>query len=89
MANSVQKRYFCEQDANAAAQAMSQMETALHTLKASYHETVVYRRGRPPKEGPRPTSTYYDLAWEILIREDRLQTLREQGEHQTKYTLSI
>jgi transposase len=79
MTKPVQKRYFCEKDARAAAQAMSQMETALHTVKASYRETVVYRRGRPPKGGPRPTNTYYDLVWEILIREDRLQTLREQA----------
>ncbi|NBK25456.1 MAG: IS1634 family transposase, partial [Spirochaetia bacterium] len=79
MTKPVQKRYFCEKDAKAASQAMSQMETPLHTVKASYHETVVNKRGRPPKEGPRPTNTYYDLAWEVLIREDRLQLLREQA----------
>ncbi len=79
MTKGVQKRYFCEKDAGAAALAMSQMETSLHTVKASYRETVVNRRGRPPKEGPRPTNTYYDLVWEILIREDRLQLLREQA----------
>lgn len=79
MTKPVQKRYFCEKDARAAAQAMSQMETPLHAVKASYQETVVNKRGRPPKEGPRPTNTYYDLAWEVLIREDRLQLLREQA----------
>ncbi|MGB4406972.1 MAG: IS1634 family transposase, partial [Sphaerochaeta sp.] len=79
MTKPVQKRYFCEKDARAAAQAMSQMETPLHTVKASYRETVVNKRGRPPKEGPRPTNTYYDLVWEVLIREDRLQLLREQA----------
>jgi transposase len=79
MTKPVQKRYSCEKDARAAALAMSQMETPLHTVKASYRETVVNRRGRPPKEGPRPTNTYYDLVWEVLIREDRLQLLREQA----------
>ena len=79
MTKPVQKRYFCEKDARAAAQAMSQMETPLHTVKASCQETVVNKRGRPSKEGPRPTNTYYDLAWEVLIREDRLQLLREQA----------
>jgi len=79
MTKGVQKRYFCEPDARAAALAISQMETPLHSVKASYRETVVNKRGRPPKEGPRPTNTYYDLDWEILIKEDRLQLLREQA----------
>lgn len=79
LAEGVQGRYFCERDAESAAQAMSQMESPLHTVRASFHETVVNRRGRPPKEGPRPTDTRYDLVWEVLIREDRLQLLREQA----------
>ena len=79
LAEGVQDRYFCERDAESAAQAMSLMETHLHTVRASYRGTVVNRRGRPPKQGPRPTDTRYDLAWEILIREDRLLLLREQA----------
>ncbi|MFA6927519.1 MAG: IS1634 family transposase [Bacteroidales bacterium] len=75
----VQVRYFCEQDAQVAAQTLSQIKTPLHTVRASYQEIKVNKRGRPPKQGPQPTNTYYDLVWEILIREDRLQLLRERA----------
>ncbi|MDA3821036.1 MAG: IS1634 family transposase [Bacteroidales bacterium] len=75
----VQERYFCENDARVALQTMSQMKTSLHTVDVSYQETRVNKRGRPPKEGPQPTNTYYDLVYEILIREDRLQLLRDRS----------
>jgi transposase len=75
----MQGRYFCEKDAQSAVQTMSRMETSLHTLKASFREIVVNKRGRPPKQGPRATETKYDLIWEVLTRDDRLQDLRERA----------
>ncbi|MEA5030318.1 MAG: IS1634 family transposase [Sphaerochaeta associata] len=79
LAEDMQGRYFCEKDAQSAVQTMSRMETSLHTLKASFREIVVNKRGRPPKQGPRATETKYDLIWEVLTRDDRLQDLRERA----------
>ena len=79
MAGKVEKRYFCAQDAESAARSLSSVTTSLHGLRASYQETVVNKRGRPPKQGPRATEVRYELAWEAFILEDRLNRLRERA----------
>jgi len=74
-----QCRYFCERDARCASEALCRTETALHAIRATVCEVVVNKRGRPPKQGPRATDVRYDLQWEIVVRDDKLQQLRERA----------
>jgi transposase len=78
-AGETQVRYFCEQDAMAAVSAMEAMEGQLHAIEASYTEVAVNKRGRPPKEGPRPVDIRYDLSWRIVEKEDKVRRLRERA----------
>ena len=78
-AGETQVRYFCEQDAMAAVSAMEAMEGQLHSIEASYTEVAVNKRGRPPKEGPRPVDIRYDLSWRIVEKEDKVRRLRERA----------
>lgn len=75
----VQVRYFCREDAEAAAANLAAITSPLHTLAVVVKEVEVRRRGRPPKEGPVPTEPRYDLSWEIMVREERLQMLKERA----------
>ena len=75
----VQVRYFCKEDAQVAADNLALISSSLHTVKASVKEIEVRRRGRPPKEGNVPTDIRYDLNWEIIGKEEKLQLLREQA----------
>lgn len=79
LATGVQTRYFCKEDASCAVQALTAMNTSLHGLKASFHENVVNKRGRPPKQGPRATKVRYEVVWEICTRKDKLQQLHERA----------
>lgn len=74
-----QSRYYCERDAKEALRSLRAMEGPLHTVKATYAEVMVNKRGRPPKEGPRPVNTYYDLSWEIAEHEQKVSRMRERA----------
>jgi transposase len=57
----VQVRYFCEADASAAAAQAAGLSTRLHMVVTKIQPVEVRRPGRPPKEGPAPTTTRYHL----------------------------
>ena len=61
----LQVRYFCEADAAIAATRVEKLSNKLHTLTTTISPVEVRRRGRPPKEGPPPTNTRYDLSWKL------------------------
>ncbi|HPZ16665.1 MAG TPA: IS1634 family transposase [Sphaerochaeta sp.] len=75
----LQSRYYCEQDAREAVRSLEAIEGPLHTIKATYTEVAVNKRGRPPKEGPRPVNIYHDLSWEIVENEGKVNKLRERA----------
>lgn len=74
-----QLRYFCADDAQVAAANLAALSFPLHTVRVAVTETAVRRRGRPPKQGVAPTDLRYDLNWEITVKEDKLNLLREQA----------
>jgi len=75
----LQSRYYCEQDAKEAVRSLAAIEGALHIIKATYAEVAVNKRGRPPKEGPRPVNIYYDLSWEVVENEKKVSQMRERA----------
>jgi transposase len=75
----VQIRYFCEEDAQVAMQNLAKLSSPLHTLSVSMSRTSVRRRGRPPKNGPAATDDRFDLTWEIIVKEEKVNLLREQA----------
>ncbi len=72
----VQVRYFCEADASVAATQATGLSTRLHIVVAKIQPVEVRRPGRPPKEGPLPTTTRYDLCCELA--ENTAEVQREK-----------
>jgi transposase len=75
----VQVRYFCKEDAQVAARNLAEVSSPLHGLRVGITETVVRRRGRPPKNGQAPTDLRYDLNWQVIEKEEKVNLLREQA----------
>lgn len=61
----LQVQYFCEADAAIAAARVEKLSNKLHTITPTISPVEARRRGRPPKEGPPPTNTRYELSWEL------------------------
>lgn len=75
----VQTRYFCEEDARIAMHNLAATSSPLHRLSVGMTRTSVRRRGRPPKNGPAATDDRFDLTWEIVLKEEKVNLLREQA----------
>ncbi len=65
--------YNCEADALAAQKKVCSIFTDFHELKASVVPVTVNRRGRPPKKGPAPTLTKYNLKWQVIRKEEAIE----------------
>ena len=63
----LQKVYFCEADARTAAARAARLSDRLHRVTAAVRPVEVRRRGRPPVNGPAPTTTRYTLAWDLAV----------------------
>lgn len=72
-----QQTFFCEADAQKAAETVKGFSTKLHQVQPKVTPVEVRRRGRPPKEGPIPTVTRYALTWEISERTGEIQRIQE------------
>ncbi len=51
----IEVKYYCREDAIQACLAANRQHSALHEIRAHVVQRQSYRRGRPPKEGPRAT----------------------------------
>ena len=60
--------FACEPDAKRAAQQVEALSGRFHNVCVSICPVQVRKRGRPPNNGPAPTSTKYQLVWDV--RED-------------------
>jgi transposase len=70
------KHYFCEADAKAAAAIAEKLSGGLHSVSASVHEVKVRRPGRPPKNGPAPMDTRYELEFKTAVNTASLERER-------------
>jgi transposase len=59
--------FFCEADANAAAQRVEALSNNLYSVKTTVSTQEVRKPGRPPVNKPAPTNTRYALAWELVL----------------------
>jgi transposase len=59
--------YFCEADAKAAVKQAESLSEKLHTITATVSPIAVRKRGRPPADGPAPTTTRYMLSWNLAL----------------------
>lgn len=57
--------YHCEADALEMAKKIDAMSAKFHTVEADVTPFQARRRGRPPKKGPAPTQTKYELSWNV------------------------
>ncbi len=69
--------YACEPDAKRAAQQAEALSGRFHKVDVSICPVEVRKRGRPPANGPIPTDTKYQLAWDIREDEVGVARLRE------------
>lgn len=72
-------QYFCEADAKTAAEQISKFGTRLHRVVPIVTAIEAQKRGRPPKNGPAPTETRYQLSWEVLENEEGIAKERESA----------
>ncbi len=71
-------KYFCREDAQAAAEKLASEKTLYHSCQCTVTEKVTYARGRPPKNGARKvTKVRYILAGEVVERSDEVERIRE------------
>jgi transposase len=73
----LQKVFFCEADARAAAAQVEKLSDTLHTVTATVRPVNVRRRGRPPAHGLAPMNTRYELSWDLS--EDTAGVARERS----------
>lgn len=71
--------YACEADASAAVKQAEKLSRPLHTLTASVTPTTHRKRGRPPKNAPAPTTTRYEITWEIIENSDAIARLKKMA----------
>lgn len=72
----LQKNYFCEADANAAARQARALSDPLHTVVADVRPVQVRRPGRPPRNAPPPTHTRYELSCPLAPNTDGIERQR-------------
>jgi transposase len=75
----IEVKYYCREDAIQACLAANRQHSALHEIRAHVVQRQSYRRGRPPKEGPRATRDYYELELKIQERTEKLKQLKERS----------
>ena len=68
--------YHCQADALEAAKRVGAFSGKLHHIETTVIPFQVRRRGRPPKNGPAPTVTKYELQWKIVANSEAVQRER-------------
>ncbi len=72
--------YYCLADAEAAASRLKKNDTELHGIEVSINEKVRYKRGRPPKAGPRKINcVHYMLNSKIVEKKEQVERKREES----------
>ncbi|MFA5655022.1 MAG: IS1634 family transposase [Desulfomonilia bacterium] len=71
-----EKIYFCEEDAQEAARQAQSLSDRMHAVAAALRPVQVRKRGRPPKQGPAPTHTRYELTCSLKINQDEVDRVR-------------
>ena len=69
--------FFCQADAEKAAEELRKASDHMHTLEVKVIETEAKKRGRPPKNGKAKVQTKYVLTTEIRINEDGVKREEE------------
>lgn len=69
--------YSCEPDALEACKRVQKLSGQLHHAKASVVSFQKRKRGRPPKNGPAPTATQYQLKCDICEKVEAVERERE------------
>ncbi|PIE01077.1 MAG: transposase [Acidobacteria bacterium] len=70
--------YHCEADALEAVKKVQKLKAPLHLIRVEVDSFKVKKRGRPPKNGPIPTNTKYQISW--TIEEDETKVARKRYE---------
>jgi len=71
--------YHCEADAKDAARKVEAMSARFHYATAKITPFQARRRGRPPKVGPAPTQTKYELTWEVKEKTEAAEARRKEA----------
>jgi transposase len=72
----LEKIYYCEQDALEAARQAQALSDPMHAVAASLRPVEFRKRGRPPKQGPAPTETRYELVCALQLNQEEVDRVR-------------
>lgn len=78
-AKKIPASYACEADAKVAAKQLGKLSGKLHRVAASITPATRRKPGRPPKNAPAPTTTHYELAWELIENSEEIQRLNKMA----------
>jgi transposase len=71
--------YACEADAKVAAKQLGKLSDKLHRVATTITPTTRRKPGRPPKNAPAPTTTHYELAWELIENSEEIERLNKMA----------
>ena len=66
-------QFFCEADAKTAAQRIEKLSGNLHIVKTSISTREVRKPGRPPVGRPAPTTSRYEVSWELVENTEAIE----------------